>query len=133
MVAGPVVIDIAPAGSTELVDSRVYKTETISTTALNSLANNTESSSLAYTNASGKTYATVDIILGSISPTDTPTIQLIGESTGYEMSISTTASVLRTVRFVDIPATFLSSFTVKNKSGVTLTSSGNFVAITPKY
>lgn len=128
-----VTIDVAPEGSTEITDNRVYKTELISSTALDSLANSTESASLSYGNASGKTYATVDIFLGAITPTGTPTIQIISGSTGYEKSISTTAGVLRTVRFVDIPATFLSSFTVKNNTGVTLAAAGNFVTITPKY
>jgi hypothetical protein len=133
MGAASVTINTAPVGSQELIDIMVYKAETVSYSELNSLANNTESASLIYNNASGKTYATVDVRLGAISPTGTPTIQLISGSTGYEMSISTTANVLRAVRFVDIPATFLSSFTVKNNSGVALASSGNFVTITPQY
>lgn len=132
MVAAPV-IDPAPSGSEATTINPTFGPEVLGSSNLDALANATESSAMAYTNASGKTYATVDVLLNPISPTGTPTIQLISGSTGYELGISTTAGIARRVRFVDIPASFLSSFTVKNNSGVALAATGNFVVVNPKY
>jgi hypothetical protein len=132
MVAG-VSISTAPTGSVETTINPTFGPEVVGSTALDALANSTESAALIYSNPSGKTYATVDILLNPISPTGTPSIQIISGSTVYELAISTTASIARKARFVDIPASFLSSFTVKNLSGVALAASGNYVVITPQY
>jgi hypothetical protein len=126
-------IEIAPTGSEELTINPTFGPEVLGHNNLNSLANSTESSAMTYSNQSGQTYAKVEILLNPITPTGTPSIQIISGSTGYELTITTTASIARRVTFVDIPATFLTSFTVKNLSGVALASSGNYVVITPKY
>jgi hypothetical protein len=128
-----VTIDVAPVGSSESTINPTFGPEVLGSNILDSLANSTESAAMSYANSAGKTYATVEVLLNPISPTGTPSIQIISGSTGYELTISTTASIARKVRFVDIPSTFLSSFTVKNLSGVALAASGNFVLVTPKY
>jgi hypothetical protein len=128
----PAIID-APTGSSELSYTAQFGSMYVADVQLDSLANSTESSTIEYPNPSGQTYATVDVFLNKISPTGTPKIQLISGSDGYELTVSTTANIGRQVRFVDIPATFLASFTVKNNTGVALASTGNFVVITPKY
>ncbi len=128
-----VTISTAPVGSAETTIEKPYPAEVITSTLINSLANNTESSAFSYSNKANKTYATVDVILAPISPTGTPAIQIISGSEGYEMTITTTASTARRVRFIDIPATFLSSFTVKNITGVAFSSSNNFVIVYPQY
>lgn len=133
MVASPPTIIEAPTGSSEIAYAAQFGSMHVADAQLDSLANSTESSALAYPNPSGQTYATVDVFLNKITPTGTPKIELISGSDGYELTISTTANIGRQVRFVDIPATFLASFTVKNNSGVTLASTGNFVVVTPKY
>jgi hypothetical protein len=132
MVAG-VNIEPAPTGSSETTKSPTFGPIVVGGTELDTLADSTESAAFSYSNPSGQTYATVDVLLNPISPTGTPNIQIISGSTGYELAITTTASIARRVRFVDIPASFLSSFTVKNNSGVALAASGNVVVITPKY
>ena len=132
MVAAPS-ISPAPEGSAETTINPTFGPEVLGTTVLDALADSTESAAMGYSNPSGKTYATVDVLLNPISPTGTPKIQLISGSSGYELTITTTASIARRVRFVDIPASFLASFTVKNSAGVALAASGNFVVVTPKY
>ena len=127
-----VTISTAPIGSSEQTTIPSYGSEVVGSTILDSLSNGTESSAMTYANSYGRTYATVEIILGSISPTGTPSLQIISGSTGYEFTITTTASIARQVRFVDIPMSFLSSFTLKNLSGVALAASGNYVVITPQ-
>lgn len=128
-----VVIEDAPLGSEEATINPTFGPQVLGSSNLNALANATESSAMAYSNVSGQTYATVEVLLNPISPTGTPTIQLISGSAGYQLAISTTAGIARKVKFVDIPASFLSSFTVKNNSGVALAATGNFVVVMPKY
>lgn len=128
-----VVIEDAPLGSEEATINPTFGPQVLGSSNLNALANATESSAMAYSNVSGQTYATVEVLLNPISPTGAPTIQLISGSTGYQLAISTTAGIARKVKFVDIPASFLSSFTVKNNSGVALAATGNFVVVNPKY
>lgn len=128
-----VTIDVAPTGSSESTINPTYGPLVLGSTILDALADSTESAVMEYSNPSGQTYAAVEVLLNPISPTGTPSIQIISGSTGYELTISTTASIARKVRFVDIPATFLSSFTVKNMSGVALAATGNFVVVIPKY
>lgn len=128
-----ITIEILPIGSVETAFTPIFGPDTLGASALDGLANATESIEMSYANPSGQTYATVEILLNPITPTGTPTIQIISGSSAYEMSISTTANIARRIKFVDIPATFLSSFTVKNNLGVALASIGNFVVVTPKY
>lgn len=128
-----VVVEDAPLGSEEATINPTFGPEVLGSSNLNSLANGAQSSAMAYSNTSGQTYATVEVLLNPISPTGSPNIQLISGSTGYQLAISTTAGIARRVKFVDIPASFLSSFTVKNNSGVALAATGNFVVVNPKY
>lgn len=133
MGATSVTVVEAPAGYSESALTNAIDSIVAAFTQLNSLANNTETTAITYSNPSGQTYATVDVFLNKITPTGTPKIQIISGTDGYELSVSTTANVRRRVRFVDIPATFLFSFTVKNNTGVALASAGNTVVITPQY
>ena len=134
MVAPPVVvIDPAPTGSGESTINPTFGPEVLGSINLDALANATESTAMEYSNISGQTYATVEVSLNPISPTGTPKIQLISGLAGYEVTITTTANIARKVRFVDIPATFLASFTLKNATGVALAATDNFVVVIPKY
>jgi hypothetical protein len=126
-------INPALEGSEVATINPTFGPEIIGTTELNSLANSTESTAFVYANPSGKSTATVEILLNPISPTGSPKIQIISGSSGYEISLDTTANTARKVKFAGVSASFLSSFTVKNLSGVALASSGNYVVVTPVY
>jgi len=132
MVAAPITIVEAPSGSTAIEIPPFAGPFLITTTALNSLANDSSSSALSYSNSPGTTNASVFITLNSITPTSGAKIQIISGVDGYEMSISTTTGG-KYLTFINIPTSFLSSFTVKNLSGVTLASSNNYVTIAPEY
>lgn len=128
-----VTIDPAPSGSAEETTTPTFQPQIVGSIELNSLANDTESSAFSYQDQAGTTYATVTIRLNPITPTGSPVIQIISGSTGYELATTTTASIAREIKFVDIPVSFLASFTVKNKTGVALAASGNYVIVAPKY
>lgn len=128
-----VTINPAPSGSAEGTTTPTFQPQIVAGIELNSLANDTESSALSYQNQAGTTYATVTIRLNPITPTGTPVVQIISGSTGYELATTTTASIARELTFVDIPVSFLATFTVKNKTGVAFAASGNYVIVTPKY
>lgn len=103
----------------------------LSTTALNSIANGGSSATLSYTNTYSATNADVIIELAPITPTGSPQVKISDGTTEYYLDISTTYSE-KNIIFADIPTSFLSSFTVKNNTGVSFASSNNFITIRPK-
>lgn len=125
-----VVVD-APIGSSVAVIGSVFGPYVITTSALNSLANNTQSAALTYSNPPGGTLANVQITLGSITPGASAEVQIISGLDGYRLTLDTSTTA-RSLVFLDIPVAFLASFTVKNVTGVSFASGGNAVVILPQ-
>ena len=96
-------------------------------TQLNNLANG---SSVTYTisNTGDSPLVRLVIILGSITPTPGAKIVISNGIDAYELSLSTGASVKR-LEFNALPASFVSSFTITNNSGVVLNASGNSIVV----
>jgi hypothetical protein len=128
-----VTVNAAPSVSAETVLPPNFGPEVIGTTQLNALANNVESAAMAYSNSSGQTLARVEVLLGIMTPGSGATVQITSGSSAYELSLSTTANRGRRAVFVDIPASFLTSFKVKNLTGVSFPASDNYVLVAPQY
>ena len=96
-------------------------------TQLNGLANG---SSVSYTlsNTGDSPLLRLVIILGSIAPAVGAKVIIDNGLEAYELSLSTGASVKR-LEFNAIPASFVSSFTVTNNSGVVLNASSNSIVV----
>jgi hypothetical protein len=127
---GTSVIVSLPTGSVANNITTGYGIQKVADAALNSLANGSTLSGLSYENAAGATNAKVEIVLQKITPTSGANIQLDNGTDYYEMAIDTTTSAKK-LEFLDIPATFLSSFSIINNSGVALASGGNTITIYP--
>jgi hypothetical protein len=119
-----------PTGSVANNITTGYGIQKVADAALNSLADGSTLSGLTYENATGATNAKVEIILQSITPGVGANIQLDNGTDYYEMAIDTTTSAKK-LEFIDIPATFLSSFSIINNTGVVLASGGNTCIIYP--
>jgi hypothetical protein len=119
-----------PTGSVANNITTGYGIQKVADAALNSLADGSTLSGLTYENAAGATNAKVEIILQSITPGVGANIQLDNGTDYYEMAIDTTSSAKK-LEFIDIPATFLSSFSIINNTGVALASGGNTCIIYP--
>lgn len=126
-------IQNAPDGSSEISISPTFGPEVLASLELNALPDGAETQRMMYDNKSGQPFAKVEVILNPIVPTGSASVQLIGVTGGYEMPISSSDHGARKVVFVDIPASFLSSFSVKNNTGAPFASAGNYVVVTPKY
>lgn len=126
-------IQDAPSGSCEISISPTFGPEVLASLELNALPNGAETQMMAYGNKSGQPFAKVEVILNPITPTGSASVQLIGDTGGYEMPISSSDHGARKVVFVDIPASFLSGFSVKNNTGAAFAFAGNYVVVTPKY
>lgn len=99
-------------------------------TSLNSLANNESSSSLALASLAGSSRVRIVVLLGQFQPTAGGKVAISNGSTTYEITLPSTLSSKR-VEFNNIPASFVSSFTVKNSTGVTFPSYGNSIVVVP--
>jgi hypothetical protein len=99
---------------------------------LNGLLNDQYSEPLEYTNDSGQSLATVEVVINTITPGVNGTIQIVSGSTAYEIGLTTQTSA-RKLKFVDIPSSFLSSFFLVNKSGDDFLAKGNYVVVEPQY
>jgi hypothetical protein len=110
-----------------LADLTVYE---IDGTPLNSLANNSTSSSFAVSNVGTSTLVRINVLLGEFQPTSGGKVTISNGTTAYELQVSTTLSEKR-VEFNNIAASFVSSFTVKNSTGVAFPSYGNSIVVIP--
>jgi hypothetical protein len=119
-----------PTGSVANNITTGYGIQKVADAALNSLADGSTLSGLTYENAAGATNAKVEIILQKITPTSGANIQIDNGTDYYEMAIDTTTSAKK-LEFLDIPATFLSSFSIINNLGVAFPVSGNTCTIYP--
>jgi hypothetical protein len=119
-----------PAGSVANNITTGFGIQKVADAALNSLANGSTLSGLTYENAAGAINAKVEIILQKITPTAGANIQIDNGTNFYQISIDTTSSAKK-IEFLDIPATFLTNFSIINNTGVALASGGNTCVVYP--
>lgn len=102
---------------------------TLNGSALNSLLNNSQSTTYAVTNVGSSTLVKVIIILGEISPSGTtPKMLITNGTTTYELTLSSNTSEKR-LEFNNISSLFVGEFYVVNQTGVSLASSGNSIVV----
>jgi hypothetical protein len=119
-----------PTGSVANNITTGYGIQKVADAALNSLADGYGVSGLSYQNAAGATNAKVEIILQKITPSAGANIQIDDGTNFYQISIDTTSSAKK-IEFLDIPATFLTNFSIINNTGVALASAGNTCVVYP--
>lgn len=120
-----------PIGSQALNITTGYGMEEVANVSLNGLANGGDVSGLVYSNTPGTMYAKVIIVLQSLSPTGmNPNVQIDNGTNYYELPVDTTTSAKR-LEFIDIPTSFLTSFTIFNNTGVAFAAAGNTCTVYP--
>lgn len=97
-------------------------------TVLDNLQNNSASSVFTVPFVGSSRFVRVVIILGELSPKQNALVKLKHDATIYELAISQTTSEKR-LEFNNIPASFVSSFTVENHTGHPFASSGNSIVV----
>lgn len=98
---------------------------------LNNLGNGASSTTFNVSNVGTSKYVKIVIILGEITPTAfMPSVSIFSGVTGYQLEIPLTTSEKR-LQFNNIAASFVSSFTVKNDTGVSFASYGNSLMVIP--
>jgi hypothetical protein len=120
------------------------RSSNFASTAFNSLANNTESATVTYSNATNKDlYAAVTLKLGSISPATGGSVSLrITQTDGTDVSdkiggdlytIALTSGASAKVNIIPMVRLYPFSlrFSLVNNSGVSLAASGNEIYVTP--
>lgn len=115
--------------SLEVIDNLTdFETYLLDGTALDGLADGATSTPFTYSNVGTSRFVRVVIILGEITPTGTPSVEIVSGLTAYTLSVSTATSEKK-LEFNDIPEAFVNSFSVVNKTGVPFASSGNSVVV----
>jgi hypothetical protein len=99
-------------------------------TPLDSLANGSTSSSFVVSNVGTSTFVRINVLLGEFQPSSGGKVIISDGTTAYQLEVGNFLSEKR-VEFNNIPASFVSSFTVKNSTGVTFPSYGNSIVVTP--
>jgi hypothetical protein len=120
------------------------RSSNFASTAFNSLANNSESATVTYSNATNKDlYAAVTLKLGSISPAAGGSVSLrITQTDGTDTSdkiggdlyaIALTSGASAKVNIIPMVRLYPFSlrFSLVNNSGVSLAASGNEIYVTP--
>lgn len=97
---------------------------------LNNLANGNTSAAFTVTNVGTSQFVRIVILLDKFQPLSGAKITISDNTTAYELSLTTTLSEKR-LEFTDIPAAFVSSFTVENSTGTTFPAFSNFVMVIP--
>lgn len=98
-------------------------------TVLNGLANGATSSTLNVANTGTSNFVKVIVVLGEITPVGlAPSVFINSGLESYELAVGTTTAKKR-IEFNEVPAAFVSNFTVTNNLGVTLPSYGNSVLV----
>jgi hypothetical protein len=128
-----IIIDVAPVGSIETIITPTFGPIVVGDSNLNGLENGQQSSEMIFANEGNAEFVTIIILVNPISPIANGTIQIINKTQGYELHLSPTNNVARQLRFVNVPASFTTSFVVKNCSGVPLAAFGNHVIVSPQY
>ncbi len=119
-----------PAGSVANNITTGFGIQKVADIVLDSLADGASVSDLTYENAAGATNAKVEIILQKITPGVGANIQIDNGTNYYQISIDTTSSAKK-IEFLDIPATFLTNFSIINNTGIALASGGNTCVVYP--
>jgi hypothetical protein len=115
--------------SLEVIDNLTdFETYLLDGTALDGLANGSSSTAFTYPNVGTSRFVRVVIILGEITPTGTPSVEIVSGLTAYSLSLSTATSEKR-LEFNDVPKSFVNSFSIVNKTGVPFASFGNSVVV----
>jgi hypothetical protein len=120
-------IDTALQVIDNLADLTVYQ---LDGTPLDNLANGSTSSSFVVSNVGTSTLVRIDVLLGEFQPSSGGKVIISDGTTAYELEVANTLSEKR-VEFNNITASFVSSFTVKNSTGVTFPSYGNSIVVVP--
>jgi len=115
--------------SLEIIDNLTdFETYLLDGTALDGLANGGLSTTFTYPNVGTSRFVRVVVILGEITPTGTPSVEIVSGLTAYTLSVSTATSEKK-LEFNDIPEAFVNNFSVVNKTGVPFAPSGNSVVV----
>ena len=128
-----IIIDVAPVGSIETIITPTFGPMVVGDSNLNGLEDGQQSSEMTFANEGNAEFVTIIVLLNPISPTANGSIQIIHNTQGYELHLSPTNNVARQLQFVNLPASFTTSFVVKNCSGVALAAVGNQVITSPRY
>lgn len=107
-----------------------FETFVLDANSLNGLATTQVSSELNVNNVGSSTLVRIIIILGEITPGATPTVVITNNIIAYELDVPNATNEKRLV-FDNIPSSFINSFYVQNKTGVTLASWGNSIIVIP--
>lgn len=127
----PETVITLPAGSTSNNISTTGSLEYVSASIINGLADAQSTSSITFSNSTSATTANLIIMLKKLTPTGSPSSIAISNGTSqYVNEVSNTNSDKR-IEFVNIPTTFLASFTIKNQLGVSIQADGNSIIIIP--
>lgn len=127
----PETIISLPAGSISNNISTCSSITHISASAINGLGDTQSTGSIVFSNPTSATTANLIIILSKLLPTGSPSSIAISNGTSqYVNQVSNTNSSKR-IEFVDIPTSFLSSFTIKNQLGVSIQADENAIVIIP--
>lgn len=102
----------------------------LSTTSINSLSDASYSDTFTVSNIGTSSKVRVVLLLGSFTPQSGATVLLSNGTIAYELSVPTTTSDKR-LEFNNLPASFIASFKVQNKTGVSFSSYANSLMVIP--
>ena len=122
----------APEGSKEEKILPTFGRVVVGADKLNGLQKDQYSEEMQYINDSGQPLATVEVVINPITPIEGGSIQIVSGATAYEI-VLTTETTARKLKLVDIPSSFLASFSLVNKSGDDFPAKGNYVVVEPQY
>lgn len=106
-----------------------FNTYLLDSTAIDSLSNNSSSSSFQILNVGTSRLVKVIVILGEITPNAvSPRVLIVNNNTAYGLDVSTSTSEKR-LEFNNIPSSFVTNFVVKNETGVSFASYGNSIIV----
>lgn len=106
-----------------------FKAYLLDETLLNDLPNGATSAALSVPNTGTSLFVKIIVILGELAPMgQAPNVSISNGQEIYEISVGGTTAAKR-LEFNQIPAAFVSSFTVTNNLGVPLASYGNSIVV----
>jgi hypothetical protein len=115
--------------SLEVIDNLTdFETYLLDGTALDGLADGATSAAFTYPNVGTSRFVRVVVVLGEITPTGTPSVEIVSGLTAYTLSVPTATSEKR-LEFNDIPEAFVNSFQVRNSTGVPFALFGNSLVV----
>lgn len=125
----PETIISLPAGSTSNNISASSLITYVSASIINGLADTQNTSSITFSNPTSATTANLIIMLKKLLPTGSPSSIAISNGTSQYVNEVSNIDSDKRIEFVNIPTTFLASFTIKNQLGVSIQSDGNAIII----